>query len=59
MEFYSFIFQTYNVESHEIEVCVMENNGKEIHREVSENKNAKRSKTEKITDELENWFYFQ
>lgn len=47
MEFYSFIFQTYNVESHEIEVCVMESNGKEIHQEVSENKNAKRSKTEK------------
>ena len=37
----------------------MESHGKEIKKEVSENKNTKRSKTEKVTDELENWFYFQ
>jgi len=37
----------------------MDSHGKEIHQELSENKNAKTEKTEKITDELENWFYFQ
>lgn len=49
------IFHFLSLESHEINVWVMESREKVISI-LSEIKNAKRSKVEKIRDKLENWF---